>query len=109
MVWSFVLFGSFGSFRSCRAAMKRTVGSARLHREPIATDCKDRGVNCMALSRLPTARSAVHSAVPPFRRAWMQFSREFHSPQGHRRTIHLGRRKDVYPTGDTPPTPSGAT
>ncbi|MGE5162080.1 MAG: hypothetical protein ACM3O5_11285 [Betaproteobacteria bacterium] len=65
-----------------RAAMKRTVGSRRAHREPIATDCRDRGVNCKSVSRRPERPSTVHSGFLPFRRAQLQFSLDFHWRQG---------------------------
>jgi hypothetical protein len=65
-----------------RAAMKRTLGIRSPRRERIATERRDRGVNCRAVSRRPAVGSTVHSGLMPFRRALVQFSPDFHRRQG---------------------------
>jgi len=74
-----------------RAAMKRTLGIRPFLRERIATERRDRGVNCKVVSSRPAAGSTVHSGFLPFRRAQMQFSREFHCGQGLVAGNHSGR------------------
>jgi len=91
-----------------RAAMKRTLGIGPSRRERIATERRDRGVNCRAVSRYPAADSTVHSGFLPFRHAQVQFSRDsivdrVLSPE----TTPVDEVRTT-PTGATGPTPSGA-
>jgi len=65
-----------------RAAMKRTLGNGPPHRERIATERMDRGVNCTAVSRHPAHGLTVHSGFLPFRRAQVPSSLDFHRRQG---------------------------
>jgi len=57
--------------------MKRTVGSRRAHREAIATDCRDRGVNCRRIPRDFGHVFAVHSGFPPVHRDQTHFALDF--------------------------------
>lgn len=70
--------------------MKRTVGSGHAHREPIATDCRDRGVNCRRIRRAFGRAFAVHSGFPPVRRGQAQFALDFASEKTRNRRNPFG-------------------
>jgi cytochrome c553 len=70
--------------------MKRTVGSGRAHREAIATDCTDRGVNCRRVRRAFGRAFAVHSGFPPVRRDQAQFAPDFAREKTRKRRDRFG-------------------
>jgi hypothetical protein len=54
--------------------MSRTVGSRTVRREPIATNCSIRGVNCKSRFAPLSTLLTVHPALPPFHRTYMPFT-----------------------------------
>jgi len=70
--------------------MKRTVGSGRPHREAIATDCTDRGVNCRRVRRASRRAFAIHSGLPPVRRGQAQFALDFAREKTRKRRDPFG-------------------
>jgi cytochrome c553 len=70
--------------------MKRTVGSAPSRREPIATDCRDRGVNCNYPFLLARGCHAVHSGTATLRRAWLPFIPDLARGSAHGRSRRFG-------------------